>query len=141
MDIIDKFTGFLHRKDLRATPERMIIAREIFLTDTHFNAEDLYIHLHNKNHKISRATIYRTLELLVNSGLIRRTVFDHHTTSFEKYLDKKDHGHFICTQCGKIIEFFDQRLELIHQALEKKYTVTINNHTHQIYGKCKDCTG
>ncbi len=140
MDVIQKFRFYLRKKDFRATPERMIIASEVFLTNTHFNAENLYIQLQIKNQKISRATVYRTLELLVDSGLVRRTIFNNHIASFEKYLDDQDHGHFICTKCGKIIEFYDQKLKAVHRNLEQKYAVKIINHTHQVYGKCKDCS-
>jgi Fur family ferric uptake transcriptional regulator len=138
-NVARRFRGYLSHKELRATPERMTVLQEIFLIDSHFNAENLYIRLHNKDHKISRATVYRTLELLVDSGLVRKTVFEDHIASFEKHFDKPDHAHFICTQCGRIIEFYDQSIQTLHRNLEQKFSVRIINHTHQIYGKCKDC--
>ena len=141
MDITQQFRGYLARKNLRATPERMTVLNEIYRIDSHFNAEDLYIRLHNKDQKISRATVYRTLELLVAASLVSKTVFDNHIASFEKYADKPNHAHFVCIECGKIIEFYDRSIQTLHQNLEKKHAVRIINHTHQIYGKCKDCKG
>ncbi len=138
--MLREFRQYLRKNDLRTTPERMTIANEVFHSNTHLNAENLYILLQNKNRKISRATVYRTLELLVDSGLVRKAVFDNHIASFEKYFSDRDHGHFICTQCGKIIEFYDQKLQALHRKLEQKLAVKIINHTHQVYGKCKDCT-
>jgi len=139
MDMLHAFRKYLQKNDLRTTPERMTIASEVFHSHTHFNAENLYVLLQNKNRKISRATVYRTLDLLVDSGLVRKAVFDNHIASFEKYFNNRDHGHFICTQCGKIIEFYDQKLQALHRKLEQKLAVKIVNHTHHVYGKCKDC--
>ncbi len=139
MDVLNKFRSFLHHKGLRVTPERMAIARDVLLSDSHFNADDLYLRMYGKNQKISRATVYRTLELLVASGLVRKTVFNTHSASFEKYVDKPDHGHFICMTCGKITEFYDQRIQDLHRNLEKVFAFTIINYTHQIYGKCNHC--
>ena len=140
MDVINRFTAYLHRNDLRVTPERLLTAREALLSDTHFNAEDLFIRLHSKNAKISRATVYRTLDLLVNSGLLKRSIFNGQIASFEPYMDKPEHGHFICTRCGRIIEFSDPEIEKLHRRLEEQLAVKVINHSHQLYGKCNNCS-
>lgn len=133
------FAEYLHKNDLKNTPERMVILQEIMKLEKHFEAESLLDHFKNQQIKISRASIYRTLELLVKCGLINKINFNNNRFYYEPIINKKCHDHFICTNCGKIIEFYDLEIENIHQRLKQSSKVNISEYTHQIYGKCKEC--
>jgi len=133
------FIEYLKKNDLKSTPERMIILQDILKLDKHFEAENLFEHIKTMNIKVSRASIYRTLDLLVQCGLVNKINFDNSCYFYEMTMNKSSHDHFICNECGKIIEFYYTELEKIHKKLIKKYNLYINNYSHQIYGLCSDC--
>jgi Fur family ferric uptake transcriptional regulator len=133
------FIEYLKKNDLKNTPERMIILQEILKMDNHFEAENLFEHIKAMNIKVSRASIYRTLDLLVQCDLVKKINFDNACYFYETTMNKSSHDHFICNNCGKIIEFYFPELEDIHKKLIKKYKVNINDYSHQIYGLCSDC--
>ena len=133
------FIEYLKKNDLKNTPERMIILQEILRMDNHFEAENLFEHIKALNIKVSRASIYRTLDLLVQCDLVNKINFDNSCYFYETTTNKSSHDHFICNKCGKIIEFYFQELEDIHKKLIKRYKVNINEYSHQIYGLCRDC--
>ena len=139
MDVELIFTDFLKKNNLKFTPERITVLDEIRNTDQHFEPESLLVRLKSKKVKISRATIYRTLELLVQSGLVKKNVFANGTTLYERKFGTRVHDHFLCEQCGRIIEFFDASLVEIHNRLAKKHQLVIHEYSHQIYGICQSC--
>lgn len=117
----DKLKKILKAKGLKLTKEREEIISEIEKIEGHFNPEELYIRMKNHCSKVSRASIYRTLPLLLECGFIEVVErFDRHTY-YEKVDTKKHHDHMICIKCGKIIEFFSPTLELLQEEIcEKK---------------------
>ena len=133
------FIDYLKQNDLKNTPERMIILQEILNLDKHFEAENLFEHIKTMNIKVSRASIYRTLDLLVQCGLVNKINFDNSCYFYETTMNKSSHDHFICNKCGNIIEFYYPELENIHKKLTEKFDLYINDYSHQIYGLCKDC--
>jgi len=133
------FIDYLKQNDLKNTPERMIILQEIIKLDKHFEAENLFEHIKTMNIKVSRASIYRTLDLLVQCGLVNKINFDNSCFYYETTINKSSHDHFICNECGKIIEFYYPELENIHTKLIEKFELDINDYSHQIYGLCKEC--
>jgi len=133
------FFEYLKKNDLKSTPERMIILQEILKLDKHFEAEKLFEHIKTMNIKVSRASIYRTLDLLVQCGLVNKINFDNSCYYYEMTMNKSSHDHFICNECGKIIEFYYPELESIHNKLIEQYKVNINDYSHQIYGLCEEC--
>ena len=92
------FSGYLAKMSLRKTPERFAILEEIYKRNDHFDAEALYIHMKNQNYRVSRATVYNTLELLVNCDLIVRHQFDQKLAQYEKSYGYKQHDHLICVK-------------------------------------------
>jgi Fur family transcriptional regulator, ferric uptake regulator len=130
---------YLKQNDLKNTPERMIILQEVMKLDKHFEAENLFEHIKTMNIKVSRASIYRTLDLLVQCGLVNKINFDNSCFYYETTINKSSHDHFICNECGKIIEFYYPELEDIHKNLIEKFDLSISEYSHQIYGICKDC--
>lgn len=136
---IHRFQQFLATQGLKLTNERSALVREIFSTHYHFEADELLFKMKEKNVKISRATIYRTLELLVRSGLVRRVHLGEDHYHYEYVSGNSHHDHLICTTCGTVIEFNDPALEARQLEIceRKKFTATFHN--LQILGICDAC--
>jgi Fur family ferric uptake transcriptional regulator len=136
---ISRFQGFLQTQGLKLTSERSALVREIFASHYHFEADELLFKMKEKSVKISRATIYRTLELLVKSGMVRRVQLGEDHYHYEHVTANSHHDHLICTTCGGVIEFHDPALEArqLEICLRKKFTPTFHN--LQILGVCDHC--
>lgn len=136
----ENFRLYLETNKNRKTPERFAILEEIYLNQHHFDAEALYIKMKQNAYRVSRATIYNTLDLLVECGLIKAHQFGINKTLFERSFGFEDHDHLICTSCGKIAEFQDERLD--HTVLDqcKASGFTHDHYSLNIYGKCIDCS-
>jgi Fur family ferric uptake transcriptional regulator len=136
---VTRFQEFLQQQGLKLTSERTALVREIFSTHYHFEADELLFKMKETNVKISRATVYRTLELLVKSGLVRRVHLGEDHYHYEHVSGNSHHDHLICTTCGGVIEFHDEELERLQLAIcaKKKFTPTFHN--LQILGLCDPC--
>jgi len=136
---IHRFQQFLAGQGLKLTNERAALVREIFSAHYHFEADELLFKMKEKSVKISRATIYRTLELLVKSGMVRRVHLGEEHYHYEFVSGNSHHDHLICTTCGSVIEFNDPALEARQREIceRKKFTPTFHN--LQILGVCDEC--
>lgn len=131
------FTTHMEKNNLRKTPERFAILKEIYKRSDHFDAEALYIHMKTQNYRVSRATVYNTLELLVSCDLITKHQFGKNLTQYEKSYGYKQHDHLICVDCGKVLEFCDPRIQQIKNMMGEMLKFKITHHNLDLYGNCE----
>lgn len=136
--IREKLAEFIRRKGLRWTSQRDQIIAEVFSKDEHFSAEELFERVRRSDEKTSRATVYRTLALLVEADLLRQIdLGDEHTTYDPNFVDKPSHNHLVCIDCGKVVEFEDPGIEVMSDCVTRRHGFRAMRQTVKIEATCE----
>jgi Fur family ferric uptake transcriptional regulator len=135
-----RLAEYLARTGLRVTRQRRAIAQAFFESPGHPNIDELYTRIRERHPHIGQATVYRTLKLLVESGLAEPSRFGDGTTRYEAADEHDHHDHLICVECGHIVEFRDDEIERLQELIAKNHHYRMTDHKMVIYGECLDTT-
>ena len=136
---IQKFAEYLSRHKLKMTRERRVIVDHVLAVRGHFDVDDLLARLRQGGHGVSRATLYRNLPRLVDSGLVHKVEMAHGQARYELMIGRHHHDHMVCLGCGTILEFESPEVERIQVAVCRRRKFHMTGHTHQIRGYCESC--
>ena len=135
----ESFIRYLRAGKYRITPERFTVLEKILATDGHFDADELFLRLKSGGSKVSRATVYNTLELLEGCGLVLKHSFGENHSHYEKGHGRPHHDHLICVRCGTIIEFENTRFTRVQNEICREKNFKPQSSSFQIFGMCEKC--
>jgi Fur family ferric uptake transcriptional regulator len=138
-DALEQLERHISEKGLRMTRQRRLIAEVMLDSDGHLNIEQLFRSVRDRDPNVGYATIYRTLKLLTDCGLTTSSHFGDGAVRFESTVARDHHDHMICTACGAIIEFENEEIEDLQEAVCKEHNFQMVHHRMEIYGICSDC--
>lgn len=137
--VLKQFKNFLRREKLKFTKERETILSEVLKRRDHFDADELAADLRQDGYKVSRATVYRTLDILHEIGVVNKATLGHKHNHYENMVGRKHHDHLVCLHCDKVIEFVDEDIEEKQVEVCKKLGFVMKRHNLQIFGYCSHC--
>ena len=133
---LEAFHKLLEHKGLKYTYERRTMCEEILKMKHHFSADSLYDLLKSKGHRISRDTVYRTIPLLLEGGIIQKSVGEGKGEFFERTSEKGHHDHMICLDCNKVVEFECEEIEQLQEKVARDHGFKLAYHDHRLYVYC-----
>jgi Fur family ferric uptake transcriptional regulator len=134
------FRSHMKEHGQRQTPERFMVLEEIYKADGHFDADEIYFKMKKGGTQISRATVYNTLDLLIECGLVQRQQFGKNLYYYERAYAYQQHDHIICKECGAVMEFCDPRIQEIKTMMENMHNFNITGHSLHFFGECDDAS-
>jgi Fur family ferric uptake transcriptional regulator len=137
----EQLTEYLAGQGLKSTSQRDSILKTFVDASQHLSAEELYARVKKTHPRIGYATVYRTLKLLAGAGMAEERRFEDGFTRYEFKASKSHHDHLICTRCGEIVEFENERIEELQQDMARKNGFQVQSHKLEIYGLCSVCQG
>ena len=137
--LLSDFKDVLRKEGLKITPQRIAVLEEIIKNKGHRESEDVYMAIKTRKTHVSRATVYRTLDILVQNGFARKLNLGDGRARYEPKIDSPHHDHMICNNCGKIIEFVNDEIEKMQEEITKQHQFKLQQHIHQLFGICKEC--
>jgi len=133
------FSEHIQKAGLRNTAQRELILDIFLRTEEHLSSEDLYWLVHKEDSSVGHTTVYRTLKLLTDAGLAREVRFGDGKSYYEHHYNHEHHDHMICTECGKVIEFFSPEIEALQESVAAEYGFRLTHHSMRILGLCDAC--
>lgn len=138
-DALERFERFLHKKDLRLTEARVAIVEAALARDGHYPIDDLIGDLKQRGIRGSKATVYRTLPLLAEAGILQPAIVAGEGKSYETTFGRHHHDHLLCGSCGKVVEFEFEAFEILQKEVATRYGFRLEAHHHELVGTCPDC--
>ena len=138
-DALADILAKLKQSARRLTPQRRRILEVLFASHEHLDVEQIRGRAAGAGERVSYATVYRTMRMLVDSGLIKERHFDDGTARYEYVKEGEHHDHLICARCGEVIEFNDDTIEARQEVVASQYGYRMTGHKHEIYGICAAC--
>jgi Fur family ferric uptake transcriptional regulator len=135
----ETFTQYLKKGNYRITPERFRVLDAVIAKSGHFDADELFLNMRSEGSMVSRATVYNTLDLLLECGIVSRYRFGENHARYEKTFGIPQHHHLICTECGNILEFTSGKIEKIQAEVSRQMNFKATSHSLQIFGICEKC--
>ncbi len=136
----ERFQEYLKRRGLKLTAQREVILKRVLKLRKHFSADELFDDLRRTDQGISKATVYRTLNLLVEASLLEEhDFFDRGHKVYERAARESHHDHLICVACQRIVEFHNEEIERLQDDVTQRYDFEMVSHIHQIFGVCASC--
>jgi Fur family ferric uptake transcriptional regulator len=133
------FREHIQKAGLRRTAQRDLILDIFLRTEEHLTSEDLYFLVHREDSSVGHTTVYRTLKLLTEAGLAREVRFGDNKTYYEHHFKHEHHDHMICTECGKVLEFFSQDIENLQDEMAERFGFRPTHHSLRLWGVCAEC--
>mgnify|MGYP000022817490 FL=1 len=137
--LLNRFKEALKKEGLKYTPQRTAVLEEIIKDKGHRESEEIYLALKKRGQHVSRATVYRTMDILVNNGFARKMNLGDGRARYESKVNSPHHDHLVCMDCGLIVEFMNQKIEDIQDEIAIQYEFQLKRHIHQLFGLCKKC--
>ena len=137
--LLNRFKEALKKEGLKYTPQRTAVLEEIIKDKGHRESEEIYLALKKRGQHVSRATVYRTMDILVSNGFARKMNLGDGRARYESKVNSPHHDHLVCMDCGLIVEFMDQKIEDLQDEIAIQYEFQLKRHIHQLFGLCKKC--
>lgn len=138
-DVLEQVHAYLRKHGLRSTKARRTIVRTLLQMEGHFTADELLDFIRDRGHRVSRASVYRTLSILVDGGFVESREFQRGQLQYEVMVGQAHHDHLICRGCEKIVEFENNEIERLQDEVAASFGFVLDDHSLRLFGRCADC--